>query len=161
MSFSNLHAPPEISPFWDAVKTRLDTATLQALTRGAGRVYREGEYVEPPASDSALWGRLVIVPVQTLWSVAWLPGSPTSVAFLLRADWNAVRQPGYQPAIEMEAAQRASFERLQHWDAGVLATCQVAFPVYLHRSWQAAPLWDRDTNTLYLSAEYRCQLASV
>jgi hypothetical protein len=161
MSFSNLHAPPITAAFWDAVVARVDTLTLQALHRGAGRVLLEGTYTEPPANDDQLWGRTVIVPVQTLWPVAWLPGSPTSIAFLVRSDWNPLRQAGYNPAIEMEAAQRATFEQLQHWSAGVLDGCQVAFPVYLHRAWQQRPLYDRETNTLYLSAEYRCQLASA
>lgn len=159
MAFSNLHAPPVTSAFWAALVAHVDTVAVQALTRGAGRVYLEGDYDEPPAER--YWGRLVIVPIETLWPVVWLPGSPVSVPFLVRADWPATREPGYDTSREMQAVHRLVFEQLQGWAPAGLDGVQVAMPVYLHRRWQDRARYTEDDGTLYLSAEYRCQLASA
>lgn len=161
MAFSNLHAPPISASFWDAVITRLDTAALQQLTRAPGRVSLVGDDVDVPFEEGELGGRVVVVPVQTLWTTEWLPGSPSSVPFLVRTDWNPVRQPGYDIAEEMEAAQRLCFEQLQSWDAGTLSSCMVAFPVFLFRAWQPRAQFDAATGLVFLSAEYRCQLVTV
>ena len=159
MTFSNLHAPPVTSDFWEAAKARLDSAAMQQLTRAAGRIYLEGEYDSAPTGR--YWGRVVLVPVETLWPVVWLPGSPVSVPFLVRTDWPNTQEPGYDTSREMQAAHRIAFELLQGWSPTGMNDVQVAMPVYCHRRWPDRARYEEADNTLYLTAEYRCQLASA
>jgi len=159
--------PGYIDPaeLWPAVQARLSVAGMDAVLRGAGRVYVEGNKLPPALANDADWGNLAIVPTRTLWSPPAAPGESRGVAFLIRAEFNNLVRPGYSPDVAIGAAHRVAYSRLQGWvpapAAGTPADFRHFRPVtdILIASWaQARALWDDERGMWYSSAEYRVRL---
>lgn len=145
---------------WETLKTRLNSARMQAVLQG-GKVYIEGQnYSAPEKSEALPWGRLVIVPSQTLWPDESGVGPTRSVPFLTRAEFNTIPDPGFNVQKSLDAIQDECAVLLEGYILPVMAYAQAATPVWLSRPPQPLPLWD-DTRGLYLtSAEWRTEVAS-
>lgn len=152
-----------LGEFWAAVRDRLDTATMQASTKGNGRVYVLGIDPLPPTggAEGEDWKRVVIVPAQTLWPGIEGPGESTGIAWLVRAETNDLVASGYTPNIGLELMQREAGRRLDGWLPTAGESVQVVLPVYRHRRPQAVPLRDAERGMLVTSSEFRTQVAGV
>lgn len=150
-----LPTPPRLSGVWDAVRTRLSgDGVLQGLLGGAGRVtlsWAEDAYVGPEASQ---WARVVIVPVVRAYPVENEHGATVLAPFLVRAD---AHLPGDGSTLEkLELIQIRVFELLSGWlPAGLPADVQVRHHIYRASTPEPIPIYDPESDTDFLSAEYR------
>lgn len=151
--------PPRVWELWAAIPARLDTATMQTILGGAGRVKLSTADMTPEGAETEAWGRLVIVPVRRVYGEpAEVEGRRRLVPFLVRAE---VHSPGgnYQPAIALEAAQAEAFTRLHGWAPGAFTRAKVEGWIWRETPPQALPLWDDAHGTWFMSAEYRAVVA--
>jgi hypothetical protein len=165
MPDSNLHAPPRTAELWPVIRDRVTTSRMNTILGGTGRTFVEGDYTGVPWDEALPGGRLVIVPGLRLGGEGgdWVPGEMTRLSFLVRVDFNDYRTPQgtapYNPTLSMEAAQKDAFDLLHGWTPAPLSRVMVGFPIYLRRPWQPRPLWDEATSTLFMSSEYRVDVA--
>ena len=153
--------PPRTGELWAAMKARLDTARMQSILGGAGRIRLLTESMAPLGTESETWGRVVIVPVRRMFGEpAEGAGRNRNLAFQIRTD---IHGPGgsYDPAIAAEAAQNEAFDRLHGWNPGAFTYGRVVGPISRETAPQSLPLWDDDLGVWFLSAEYRAILAPV
>lgn len=149
--------------FWQAVKTRLNTATMQAVLGGANRVYLESEdYSKPEGVEGGEWGRVVIVPTATLWADADSSMGPTrNLAFMVRAELSNFTKLGYDHTIPLDAAQDEAENQLIGWCPGGLTRIVILLPLYLQANRQPLPLWDDDRGLYFTSAQFRTEVTKV
>jgi hypothetical protein len=142
--------------FWEFVKDRLDSSTMQAALGGAGRVRLAWEnYPVSEGAENQPWGRVVIVPATPIWDVIDRPGETKKEQFLVRVEFNNFGALGYNVAISIEAAHAEAYYLLDGWTPTGVRHMQVAFPVYRYTLPQRSPLWNAEQNLYYASAEYR------
>ena len=156
-------APPRIAELWGLLKTRLDSAAMQAALGGAGRIFliTEDGAGEPQGSEAQQWGRLVIAPVRRAFGEPESgPGRDRMVPFMVRAD---AHPPGgvaaFDPTIALEAAHAEAFTLLHGWTPVGLTKASMDRPMWRHTDPQSLPLWDDDHGVWFMSAEYRGWLA--
>ena len=151
--------PPRTGELWAAIPARLDSAAMQTILGGAGRIYlitADGA-TDPVGSESQAWARGVIAPVRRLF------GEPESnvgrdrmVPWLVRFD---VHPPGgargYDPAVALEAAHAEAFRLLHGWTPTDFTRASMDRPIWRHTDPQSLPLWDSATGVWFTSAEYR------
>lgn len=151
--------PPRVWELWEAVRTRLDSARMQTILDGAGRIRLVHEDLSALGAEGTVWGRIVIVPVRRIY------GEPTesagrsrAVPFLLRTE---IHSPGggHNPAIPLEAAQDEGFVLLHGWKPEGFTRARVVGRLWRESAPQALPLWDDELGVWFLSAEYRAVLA--
>lgn len=155
-------AIPRLANFWDAMKTRLNSARMQQILEGSNHIYRADEdYSQPPGTKtlSERWGRLVIIPPTNLWEDIAIPGETRRVNWFIRTEVNSIRQAGYNIGKQLEAAQDEAHVQLDGWSPTGLAGVNVIFEVYRWTDPQPLPLWDPDRGLFFLSSEYRCEVA--
>lgn len=149
--------------FWDALKVLLSTPRMARLALGPNRVHIADEnYPEAEGSEAEVWGRLVIVPTDTLWSVPTAPNETRKVGFLIRTDAHAPKnEQGFRAARMLEAMHAEARALLQGWiPPGPFEHVRIVFPIYQWTSPQPLPLWDDEDGLYYLSAEYRTEAAN-
>lgn len=151
--------PPRVFELWAAMPARLDTATMQAILGGSGRIKLGSDDLSPLGTESQVWGRIVIAPVRRFYGEPTdEPGRRRVVPFLIRSE---VHSPGgaFQPAIALEAAQNEAFARLHGWKPTGWSRARLVEPIWRETSPQSLPLWDESTGLWFLSSEYRAVLA--
>lgn len=149
-----------LEPFWEALKARLSTNRMAAILGGPGRVYLVTD--QYPAQEGSLdraWGRVVIVPTNTLWpegasaaELRWPLG------WLVRAD---IHDPGggYPFLRALEAAQDEAVSQLQGWTPPPFANAMIAEDISRWKRHEPLPLWDEARKVWYNSAGYRTRAA--
>jgi hypothetical protein len=156
-----------IGAFWRAIKTRLDSDTMRAICNPTGTspsepcVYVAGldDYSAEEGTRDEDWGRVVVVPVETLWETPDVEGWTSKIAFLVRVEFNRYATVGYQPDVGLELAQAEAYGLLQRWIPQGLSRVLVAFPVYRGRRPQPIPQVDDERDLLFTSSEFRTELA--
>jgi hypothetical protein len=153
---------------WPVLKDRLDSATMRAICNVTGTspsvpcVYVAGIDSVPEQGDGAKdedWGRVVVVPTDTLWPIDDVEGWTTKLGFLVRIEFNRMAAPGYKPWIGLERAQAEAYHLLQGWVPTGIAELRVAFRFYRKRRPQPIPQNDDDRDLLFTSSEYRTELS--
>jgi hypothetical protein len=161
VSFNSLVRTHE---FWDATKTRLSgNATLDGVLGGAGRIYRVTDDFSKPedATDSRPWGRVVIVPSNTLWPSPDMPGQTKTVSWLTRVEFNDFSAPNYSVDVSMDAAMAAVDALLVGWLPTGFTHVLVAVPVYRYTSPRALAEWNEQAGVWWKSAEYRTEVSPL
>lgn len=152
-------APPRLWSLWSAIQARLDSARMQTILGGAGRIKLETDDLSPLGAETTAWGRVVIAPVRRIFGEPTeQPGRGRVVPYLVRSE---VHSPGgsYNPAIALEAAQTEAFTRLHGWIPGVLSGVRIEIAMWRETPPQALPLWDEGSGLWFLSTEYRAVVA--
>lgn len=153
-------ASVRLAPFWRQVQARLSTSAMLAELTG-GRVYRASEDYAAPEAPRAPWGRLVLVPVTTLWPTGELDSAVRGINWLVRAELMPPSAPAYDPALVLEKVQQLTSEQLQGWlpppQDGVL----VRLAVYRARPPQPMPEWEPERALWWLSSEFRCEVSRL
>ncbi len=151
-----------VTDLWhDVVKPRLDSALMQTILGGAGRVYVEGDdYSEPEGAENQPWGRLVIVPATTLWEAVDDPSTVQPLAFLIRTEANNYTGSNYRVGVTLEAAQAEAYNRLNRWTPTGLRHALIAIPFYRWSRPQSLPLWDESRGLWFLSSQWRTQVTN-
>lgn len=153
--------PPRAWELWGAMPARLDTARMQTILGGPGRIYVQGQPTPALGGKDQAWGRIVVVPVRRAYGEPTeQPGRSRIVPFLIRAE---VHSPGglYNPALALEAAHAEAFARLHGWTPGAFRFGAATRPLWRETPPQALPLWDDASGLYYLSAEYRALLSPI
>lgn len=149
---------------WRMVLARLDTDQMQAIlgsTPAAPRLHlASDDFLAQEGPEGAAWGRLVLVPTQTLWpTTPEEPGGRRHVGFLVRVDYNAIQQLGYDVNVPLQAAHAEAYAQLQDWVPTTMPTgAKVVFPFYRATPPQGIPMWDSANGLWYMSAEYDTEL---
>lgn len=149
-----------VAEFWQALKARIDTATLGTIQGGMGRVYVPSDSVEDLDPATAAAGRTVILPVDTLWPVT--EGFTSDlVPFLVRTDRNEYDAPGYDALVSAEAAQAEIYRRIQRWLPTGFVQLLVAFQVYRRSPPQRLLVRDETRQIWFLSSVYQFEAAPL
>lgn len=155
-----------LAGLWPVMKDRLDTATMRSICNTSGAspspcVYVSGidDFSEPEGDESEDWGRVVIVPTQTLWPVAEVEGQTRKVGFLIRTEFNNLSAVGYNPFVGLELSQQEGYDRLQRWTPGAIDGVLVAFGLYRNEAPQPIPQRDDDRGLVWLSSSYRLEVS--
>lgn len=148
--------------FWEAMRTRLDTATMQAILGGAGRVYvpSDGQDDIPAVEgdQDQPWGQIVMLPRETLWPQKDEPGTMQNVAWIASVRFNDYRASGYDVGISVGAAHAELFARLDNWVPDPQPTkVVIVVPVWRESSPSASPLFDQSRNLWLSNAQFRTQ----
>lgn len=155
--------PPRMGELWAVLPTRLDTATMQSILGGAGRIVliTDDAATDPQGAETAAWGRGVIAPVRRAFGEPESnPGRDRMVPFLVRFDAHPPGgATGYDPSIVLEAAHAEAFQQLHGWTPSGFTRASMDRPIWRHSDPQALPLWDGETGVWFTSAEYRAWLA--
>lgn len=153
--------PPRVWELWNALPARLDTATMQTILGGSGRVNIATDEMEQEGAESTVWGRAVVVPVSRFFGEPEEePGRRRLTPFLIRTEVHVPRGLAYEPAITLEAAQNEAFARLHGWAPTGFTHLRVVGQIWRHTVPQSLPLWDQSAGGLwFLSAEYRAYVA--
>jgi hypothetical protein len=157
---------PQLAELWPAIVARLDTPQLRALlltTGGPGTpsgVYLEGDDPPPDGLNDTPWGRLAVVPVVRAYGMAAALGESRPVAFLVRAEFNNLDDPGYSVDVSLDAAHRLAYQRLQGWTPAAASGepfrhLRPFTPVGLAEYPQARALYDDPRALYFTSAQYR------
>jgi hypothetical protein len=150
---------------WRAIQQRVNTQAMRVIlgsSAAAPRIHLAyDDYLAQEGPEGAAWGRLVIVPTQTLWqSPREQPGQRRAIGWLVRIDYNPVHQPGYDVNVPLQAAQAEAYAQLQDWVPTTPVTgATVAFPFYRATPPQDIPLWDEPRGLWYNSAEYHTEVS--
>lgn len=151
-----------LAAFWAAVAARLSTPEALRIL-GGGRVYRatEEEVGTPVAGSTVPWGRLVLVPTQTMWPEEEIASAYRRVGFLVRAEMNDFRPAPpatYDVARPLERLQQIAFEQLAGWlPAPATVGVVLRQALYRGRAPQGMPEWDGDREMWWISSEWRCE----
>jgi hypothetical protein len=150
--------------FWDTMKARLRaSAPLSNVLGGANRVYKVTDDFDRPedSRDTVPWGRLVIVPSDTLWPVPDVPGQTKTVSWLLRTEFNDFEATNYSLDVSMDAALSLADTLMVGWLPTGLAQVLVAVPVYRYSSPRSLPLWNEAGGVWWKSVEYRTEVSPL
>ena len=149
-----------------AVKARL--AGLDRIRRLLGdpsavlpteRVYLvDDDYEAPEGTESAPWGRIVILPATIPWEVVEDPGGLKRIQYLVRVEFNDFKATGYSVRASLEETHMEVHGLLHNWVPTGLASMTIAIPTYRY-SRPSAMLWDATRNLWFQSAEYRTEAA--
>lgn len=146
---------------WRAVATRVNSAQMQTVLGSANRVHIvTDEFQASEGIGGQAWGRVVVVPTQSLWQQnTEVPGGARVSGCLIRTEFNRVEQPGYDVNIALQAAQAEAYRQLQGWvplsgDIGVV----IVMPFYRNTPPQEMPMWDTGRGMWYTSSEYRTEV---
>lgn len=144
---------------WEHLKVYLNTPRMIAVLQG-GKIYLEGTDYSRPESDLAKpWGRLVIVPTQNLWPDEPGSGPTRTLAFLTRAEFNAITDPGFNVQKSLDAIQDECVIQLDGHVLPAMQYAQTALPLWMNRPPQPLPLWDETRGLYFTSAEWRGEVA--
>jgi hypothetical protein len=150
--------------FWDALVARLRAnATLTTLLGGANRVYKvTDDFSEPEDStDTRPWGRVVVVPSNTLWPSPDVAGQTKTVSWLMRVEFNDFAASGYSVDVSMDAALAAVDSLLVGWLPTGFSHVLVALPVFRFTSPRALAEWDETRGVWWKSIEYRTEVSPL
>lgn len=146
---------------WRAVALQVNSALMQTILGSATRVHVvTDEFNASEGLQDAAWGRVVVVPTQTIWQQnTEVPGGARVTGCLLRTEFNRVEQPGYDVNVALQAAQSEAYKQLQGW-VPTVAIPGVSFvlPFYRQTPPQEMPLWDPGRGMWYTSSEYRAEV---
>ena len=146
---------------WDVILARLQSARMMTVLQG-GKVYKEGtDYSLPEGAETAVWGRLVIVPTQNLWPDAVGIGPTRTLPFLTRAEVHSNNDVGYNAQKTLDAIQDECVVQLEGFVVPRQVYVMGATPLWLARPPQALPLWDDARGLYWTSAEWRCEVTSA
>jgi hypothetical protein len=155
----NTLLPPQVDEFWPALKARLDTAEMRKWTRGAGRVYIEGDdYSKPEAGEYEPWGRVVIVPVVRAYAVTWGYSMVEPMPFLVRPEMHPPNAR-YDARLPLGRMLQEAWRHLFGWAPEGHTRATHALPISLERRAQSAPAWDQPRGVWWMSDEYRAYVA--
>lgn len=148
--------------FWNATALHLDTLRMGNLLGGSGRIRKVTDEMNPVEDgEEVVWGRVVLVPTQTLWPQPFVEGETRKVAFLVRAECHAPRgEPNFDAGRLLEAVQAEAYTLLQGWTPAPFVNAMVALPVYRQEAPQPLPLWDDTRGLWYTSSQYRTEFVS-
>lgn len=154
-----------LTGFWDAMRTRIETAEMQEMLGGAGRVYvpsdGHDDILEVEGGPGEQWGRIIILPRETLWPQTDEPGAWQNVAFLPSVQFNDFRAPGYDVGLAIARVHQELYARLDNWVPDPQPDdIVVTVPVWRHGSPPVSPIFDQERNLWLSNAEYRCQAVS-
>jgi hypothetical protein len=150
--------------FWDAMRTRLEAnVPLRNVLGGAGRVYRVTDDFSKPeeATDTRPWGRVVIVPSDTMWPSPDFPGQTKTVSWLTRVEFNDFAAAGYSVDVSMDAALALVDGLLEGWLPTGFTHVLVAMPVYRYNSPRSLAQWNENTGVWWKSVEYRTEVSPL
>lgn len=151
-----------LDSFWLAAKTRLTTSRMAEVLYGPNRVLRVTEPLSTPIVAAGLpGGRVVLVPVTTLWPSVYVPGETWKEAFLTRVEFADYRAEGYDVTFDHEAAHQEISTRLEGWCPTGLTGAQIINPVFRYSLPPAAPVFDERSGTWQTSCEYRFEAAPL
>lgn len=155
-----------LGEWWPYLVDRLAAdAALRTILGGTledPRVYYgPDDYGEPEDAPTIEWGRVILKPTQTLWTLEERPYEFTRVNFLAVVECNDYRQIGYRVDVSLDAAHRRIYELLQwHVAPGDQFTYLTqALPLYRYSAPQPNAQWDGSRGVWYKSAEYRTEVA--
>lgn len=154
---------PLLDAFWTALKTRLDTATMQGILGGAGRIHVAGVEEIPPREgpENADWGRVVVVPSDALWPRIEVAYEPQHFALLLRAEFNDWKASGYSASRGLGLAQQEAYTLLDAWLPTGVSGVLFVLPLTRRSAPQVAPLRDEDRGLLVTSSQYRAEIVGA
>lgn len=150
---------------WRAVANRLNTSTMRTVlnsTTAAPQIHLSNDnYPAQEGPQGAAWGRIVLVAAQTLWpSQREVPGQRRQISFLVRVDYSAILQLGYDVNVPLQAAHAEAYAQLQDWvPTSPVTGATVAFPFYRDNPPQDMPQWDEASGLWYTSAEYHTEVS--
>jgi hypothetical protein len=152
-------ASVNLSPFWTALVARLSTPTILRLLNG-GKVYRgTDDYSRDERSDSGPWGRLVVLPIDTLWPATLPEPDRVGLAWLVRSEVRAPTPLGsYDVAGTVGRLQQLLWEQQRGWapapaDVGVVLTT----PIWAQRPPQRMPEYESGRRMWWSSSEWRAE----
>jgi hypothetical protein len=150
--------------FWDALRVRLGSnATLNNVLGGANRVYRVTDDFSKPedARDTVPWGRVVVVPSDTLWPQPDFPGQTKTASWLTRVEFNDFSAANYSVDVSMDAALAAVDALLVGWLPTGFTHVLVAMPVYRYNSPRSLAQWNETDGVWWKSTEYRTEVSPL
>jgi hypothetical protein len=161
VAFNNLVRTHE---FWDAMKARIaGSVSLNNVLGGANRIYRVTDDYDQPedVTDQKPWGRVVIVPSDTLWPTPDMADQTKTVSWLVRTEFNDFSAVGYDVEVPMDSAMSIVDVLLVGWRPTGFSHILVALPVYRHTSPRALSSWDEGRGVWWKSAEYRTEVSPL
>jgi len=148
----------DLSVFWKAMQVRLATPSTLRLLNG-GRIYRGTEdYSREERTDSAPWGREVILPTDTLWPPVVTDSDRRGFGWLVRSEMRVPTGVDYDAAATLARLQQNVWAGLMGWsptpaEVGVV----LRTPIWPQRPPQLMPEWDTDRRLWWVSSEWRAE----
>lgn len=154
-----------LNEFWVAMKTRVDSPLMQEILGGRGRVYVPSDppddVREVEGQPNEPWGRIIMMPRETLWPQTDVPGDWQNVPWLASVQFNDFRAKGYDVGVAVGAAHRELFNRLDGWVPDPQPTqVTILLPVWRNGSPPVFPRHDQGRRLWLSNAEYRTQAVS-
>lgn len=145
---------------WDHLRAYLPSVRMLSILQG-GKVYIEGDdYSQPEGPETAMWGRLIIVPSQRMWEDQVGTGPTRSCSFLTRAEAHPSYAPGARVDKLLDGIQDEATVLLNGHIIPKATYIMGALPLWQARPPQPLPLWDDDRGVYFTSAEWRLEVAS-
>lgn len=149
-----------LNEFWMALKTRVNSARIQELVRGANRIHLSSD--DYPTEEGARpWGRVVITPVVTAFEIMNNPAQPRLLNWLMVAEWSNFEASSLPPNRPLESIHAELYNLLQDWEPVGLTKARISQAVYRWTSPQSLPMFDDARNVWFTSAEYRCNVFPI
>jgi hypothetical protein len=149
-----------MAQFWDAMVARVDTARMQEILGGRGRVY--GPFDRPrdrEGSQDMPWGRVRFIGRQNLWPQIDVPGDWKNIAVIASVQFNDFRSDGYRVDIGIEAAHGEILDLLDGWAPShdSVTDLSVMVPVWRYSTPPVQAIYDSQKRLYISNAEYRAQ----
>jgi hypothetical protein len=157
---------PILRPLWTATIARLNVPEVKAPIGGVVEVVLEGMQnpafpvtTNPGIDNSKQWGRLVVMPSQSVWPTQYVPGHLYQVGFVLRAEQNRINDPGFEGGLAgLEKMHRVAQSLLDGWVPTGLVGVMVVNPLAMWRQPEPMPQNDPDRSMVKMTADYRCEV---
>lgn len=153
--------PARFDAFWQWMLLQLATPRMLGLLGGAGRLYLEGQDYSQPPQATPPWGRLILVPTQTVWPSSDAKNITEPLAWLVRAEVADFRDPSFSTQKALENVQDEAWNALYLKAPLGIAHLLVVQPFYLQRPGQPLPQWDEGRGLWWSSSEWRCMVMSI
>lgn len=152
---------------WPVIVKQINTARMATILGAANRVYRAppNDFSTPEAAEGTAWGRVVVLPTTTLWTVEGSPDLPRVVAFNVRVEAAALQREDFDPTVLLEAAQVEVLKQLHGFSTELCADGEpfrymvMAEPIYRHTN-PTDPMMDDERGVWMSAAQYRTRISS-
>lgn len=150
-----------LAGLWPLLRARLDSDPLALALGGRDHLYLPPGPLYPERTEAeagVAWGRVVILPMATLWPPEGdIPGEARPLAFLARTEFNDVDAEEVEYGVE--AAHSEILRLLDGWLAGSWVGGTMVQPVWREVPPLPVSLYDSSRAVWVNPAEYRCYVA--
>jgi hypothetical protein len=145
-----------VDDLWQKTKDHL--AAVAWPSSIGNRVKLQTDTPDVPV-ENVVWGRVVVVPVETLFAVISLGIETRDIRFMVLVEYTMFSAGGLSLPTVMAVAQEKARIALDGWRP-VLDKALLLEPIRLDRPAQAFPLPDQANRMWYTSAEYVCRVSA-